>query len=658
MSAWEADQVTSTTRAFVQQTASGLLQLDSIQSDAVRRSLRMRSERKALEIADHLDAEAEEVYQRRVQRRQSLSLMLTTFGRPPPTFEKADALLASVEGKHVVGFGAYRGNDVTQGHDDVYAARAARAGGDGAVKDARMLSAIRRDLAKAIGVAFDFAGSVASADVYVRRLRESVRLLGEIRATLQSIAADSLYHLVDDLAAVVVQAVQDPSRTSGVVGLRSRPTPQQFYEGFHGNVSNVLHRAVLGPAGDAVRLLLRVRAFLAQLQARLDQVDYSLPTALGNQTIITGIEDNAGWRSSAGSSASVTGGGDPDSVGRAKAAAAPALKRPGDKPAAGGLEVLAAGDARFVVGEVTRCWEVHRIGQAVEDEARAKAEAHAAAPPAVVEVFTPFSPGSPVSRTLRSGVGFGSPAAAKAARAAAKAAAAAAAAASVAPRPPATGMQREPLYDALHLDAQPGLNLSADALAFMRFPRAFFCAIAADVVSIDSVSPDDAMAHASIHAATGNGSRDSVADSSGSSAAAGTDFMAAVLVQTNVPRRESLRVCTSLLWMLWRNVLLLYATISQNAPYPGAVPRLSSVRAIAGSTTPAASPSGGGFAVLRSGAAVSPHSPISSPADRNEENYVDLARGSVDRRTLDVHTATILYRMLEAAAAVHVFPLG
>jgi hypothetical protein len=100
MSAWEADQVTSTTRAFVQQTASGLLQLDSIQSDAVRRSLRMRSERKALEIADHLDAEAEEVYQRRVQRRQSLSLMLTTFGRPPPTFEKADALLASVEGKH------------------------------------------------------------------------------------------------------------------------------------------------------------------------------------------------------------------------------------------------------------------------------------------------------------------------------------------------------------------------------------------------------------------------------------------------------------------------------------------------------------------------------------------------------------------------------
>jgi hypothetical protein len=108
----------------------------------------------------------------------------------------------------VVGYGAYRGNNVAQGHEDVYAARATRVGGDGAIKDARMLAAVRRDLARAIGVAFDYAGSTASADVYVRRLRESIRLLGEIRATLQSIAADALYHLVDDLAALVVQAVQ------------------------------------------------------------------------------------------------------------------------------------------------------------------------------------------------------------------------------------------------------------------------------------------------------------------------------------------------------------------------------------------------------------------------------------------------------------------
>jgi hypothetical protein len=192
----------------------------------------------------------------------------------------------------VVGFGAYRGNDVTQGHDDVQAARAARMGGDGAVKDARMLSAVRRDLARAIGVAFDFQGATASADIYVRRLRESVRLLSEIRATLQSITADALYRVVDDIAALVVQAVQvrniyprscpetsmlirrlayfqDPVRIAGIGALRSRPSPQQFYEGFQGSLATLLHRAVLGPAGDSVRLLLRVRAFLAQVWCSL-----------------------------------------------------------------------------------------------------------------------------------------------------------------------------------------------------------------------------------------------------------------------------------------------------------------------------------------------------------------------------------------------------
>ena len=109
--------------------------------------------------------------------------MTTTFGpRPVP---KPDPLLAAVEGRHVAGFGAYRGNDVASGHDDAYAARAARIGGDGAVKDARMLPAIRRDLSQAIGVAFDFVGDVVSVDVYVLRLREALRLLEEARATLQ-----------------------------------------------------------------------------------------------------------------------------------------------------------------------------------------------------------------------------------------------------------------------------------------------------------------------------------------------------------------------------------------------------------------------------------------------------------------------------------------
>lgn len=150
----------------------------------------MRSERRAVEISEKAEANADTERDRRrghspqhQQRRQSLGAMTTTFGPPPPPY--VDPLLAAVEGRHVVGFGAYRGNDVTSGHDDAYAARAARVGGDGAVKDARMLPAVRRDLAQAIGVAFDFVGDVASIDIYVRRLREAVRLLEESRATLQ-----------------------------------------------------------------------------------------------------------------------------------------------------------------------------------------------------------------------------------------------------------------------------------------------------------------------------------------------------------------------------------------------------------------------------------------------------------------------------------------
>ena len=41
---------------------------------------------------------------------------------------------------------------------------------------------------------------------------------------------------------------------------------------------------------------------------------------------------------------------------------------------------------------------------------------------------------------------------------------------------------------------------------------------------------------------------------------------------------------------------------------------------------------------------------------RNER--ADLSRGGYDRRTLDVHAAVIAYRILEATASVHVFPLG
>jgi hypothetical protein len=209
---------------------------------------------------------------------------------------------------------------------------------------------------------------------------------------------------------------------------------------------------------------------------------------------------------------------------------------------------------------------------------------------------------------------------------------------------------------------QPGFQLGVDALEFMRFPRAYFATIAAEIPSIDAVAPEDAMAVTSTHAAGGgHSSSASVPGSSNISGAVGTDFMAAVLVQTNANRRDCIRVTTQLMWLLWRDSLLLYATIAQNAPFPGAVVRGGGggASATAVQASPLGSPKGGGFTLVGSR---TPGSGLASPTLSShahaEDFRINLSRGSLDRRTLDVHAATLMYRVLETTAAAHVFPLG
>lgn len=89
--------------------------------------------------------------------------------------------------------------------------------------------------------------------------------------------------------------------------------------------------------------------FALQLQALLDQVDYTLPNALGAATVITD-DDRPPWGSS---SSSVVSGGGPDAMGFARAAARAASARPEDKRAASQLDSLAASDARL---GLRNCW--------------------------------------------------------------------------------------------------------------------------------------------------------------------------------------------------------------------------------------------------------------------------------------------------------------
>ena len=124
-----------------------------------------------------------------------------------------------------------------------------------------------------------------------------------------------------------------------------------------------------------------------------------------------------------------------------------------------GIEHLQCVVLAAIAGEIARCWESRRLGGGPSEDARALAEANATGPPAVVEIFSPFSANSPSLRTLGSGADFGSPAASKA-KAKMRAAEKAIAAASTLTAQAARGEQREPKYDALHLDPQVSLESS------------------------------------------------------------------------------------------------------------------------------------------------------------------------------------------------------
>ena len=237
---------------------------------------------------------------------------------------------------------------------------------------------------------------------------------------------------------------------------------------------------------------------------------------------------------------------------------------------------------------------------------------------------------------------------------------------------------------------QPGFTLEADALAFMRFPPAFCCAIAAEIIAVDAVTAEDGAAlttFAVASSASGEYSGSSVAPSIIESANGGSpmDMLAAVMVRTNVTAKEVTRVSQHLVWLLWRDVLLLYDSLARRSPYAGGSTagsifsspnRGGGVASSAGANeTLIGSPAGGRFSFV-----APPKSSLASPAgvpssqstfvtsrmasvnatglvERGNEK-ADLARGGYDRRTLDVHAAMVIYRILEATAAAHVFPLG
>lgn len=233
---------------------------------------------------------------------------------------------------------------------------------------------------------------------------------------------------------------------------------------------------------------------------------------------------------------------------------------------------------------------------------------------------------------------------------------------------------------------QPGFTLSADALDFMRFPRAFCSAIAAEIICVEAVSADDAAALTNAAVASGSSTADSVAHGLFENAtdAGPADMLSAVIVRTNVAAIEVNRVSAHLLWLLWRDVLLLYDSLTRRAPYAG--PTTDSTRGLGrgafvtssgsnGGALPR-SPAGGRFDLSSVGTAGAPLAsppagvPVSQTFPSNaiavgrgrkvmsNDERADLSRGAGDRRTLDVHAAMVSFRILEATASAHVYPLG
>lgn len=115
------------------------------------------------------------------------------------------------------------------------------------------------------------------------------------------------------------------------------------------------------------------------------------------------------------------------------------------------------------------------------------------------------------------------------------------------------------------------------------------------------------------------------------------DMVSTLVLEHNVPLSTARSVMTTLLWMLWRHVLLLY-------------------RHHAGPDVDAAVAAGGKSASGRGGMDGRAGF-VTRPTDL-EDMLPDLSAASGDRRTADVHMSSVLFRLLEATAAVHLFPIS
>lgn len=559
------------------------------------------------------------------------------------------------------------------------------------IKDARILPALRKDFARAVAAATAPGGEAVSLEAYAARLAEAVRLFRETRESLLAVLGACLASSLASVEAVAETAARAPTdivpdavRAATARSMTASDLVAHVYAGLHAKAMGVAVCAVGGEAGEVVRLLARCRAFIAQLEGRLQHLE-DMAAPRDEERVA------AGWphpHHASGSGGSEVGGPAPrgggggggrprrGSVASSAGVTAPGSARGDINPIALAAMALADEDARLAAGHISRAWESMWMARAAAAAAAAALGAAAATHDPVAIMLgdggdggggaTPAvgdddSPGRRASNKSRGGGGGGdtmvtvralggvrssSLRRGDAADNPALSPGSPLLSSSAAPIFPFTG--RDPPFAASEPGMLPGTALPSDALEFMRYPHAYGALVSTPIPAVPPVAAEDQ--HLSAEAL-----------------ASGGDMMSAMVMEHNVTPAVATAVLRPLVWLLWRHTLLLYAHATRGRAAEGTRDMWTTLltsRTLARAASMSAAADA--FAVrkaaivpaARRGAAPPRHPDHPEPPPPPPASHEDLDHGSTARRTLDAHLGMVLYRFLEAAALPHVFPIA
>jgi hypothetical protein len=237
---------------------------------------------------------------------------------------------------------------------------------------------------------------------------------------------------------------------------------------------------------------------------------------------------------------------------------------------------------------------------------------------------------------------------------------------------------RFPPFNPTQPQPVPELGLAADALEFLRFPRAFQALASAPIPACSaSGGPGGSGGLPKEARGSDDGSSGGASETAHAARAAAAAELLVGLLSTggNADADAATGVAAACGWLLWRHVLVrVQWHLRQRAKAPplgvGArdvwtflvQPELlqTQPRARRASTSGGAArrPSVSAGSVLGESGSVGGVAAAAAPAAEVLGGYdCELHGDSEGRRTLDLHAAICLYRALEAAALTHVWPM-